>query len=50
VSAAAGWREESRGTHRRTDHTDENDEKFGGHLVWRAGTEPAFTRVERADG
>ena len=40
--AAAITREESRGTHLRTDRSERDDERWRGHLVWRRGAEPQF--------
>ncbi|MDO8881304.1 MAG: L-aspartate oxidase [Coriobacteriia bacterium] len=43
--AGAIAREESRGTHFRTDRPERDDERWRGHLVWQRGAEPRFEPV-----
>jgi L-aspartate oxidase len=43
--AAAVARQESRGTHFRTDRPERDDERWRGHLVWNRGCEPRFEPV-----
>jgi L-aspartate oxidase len=40
LTHAAWVREESRGTHRRTDFPVRDDENWGGHIVWERGAAP----------
>jgi len=40
LTHAAWMREESRGTHRRTDFPDRDDERWGGHIIWQRGAAP----------
>jgi len=45
ITHAAWMREETRGTHMRTDFPKRDDQAWAGHLVWRRGAEPRFVRV-----
>ncbi len=40
LTHAAWVREESRGTHRRTDFPARDDERWGGHVLWQRGSAP----------
>ncbi|MCK8114721.1 L-aspartate oxidase [Anaerosoma tenue] len=46
VTGAARLREESRGTHFRTDHPDRDDATWRVHVVWRRGEAPWLEPVE----
>ncbi|MDZ4166706.1 MAG: L-aspartate oxidase, partial [Coriobacteriia bacterium] len=43
--AGAIARQESRGTHFRTDRPERDDERWRGHVVWQRGAEPRFEPV-----
>jgi len=49
VTHAAWLREESRGTHFRTDHPDRDDARWRVHIVWRRGEEPRLVPVEGSE-
>jgi succinate dehydrogenase/fumarate reductase flavoprotein subunit len=46
LTHAAWVREESRGTHRRTDFPERDDESWGGHVVWVRGSAPRLARAD----
>ncbi len=45
VVSTALVREESRGTHFRSDHPERDDEHWRSHIVWRQGAEPRMEPV-----
>ncbi len=49
VTGAARLREESRGTHFRTDHPDRDDSTWRVHIIWRRGEEPRLEPVEGSE-
>ncbi len=50
VVAAARLREESRGTHFRSDHPERDDEHWRQHVIWQRGAEPRCEAVEDLPG
>ena len=46
VTAAAFLREESRGTHGRSDFSERDDDRFRGSFFWKEGEEPEFLALE----
>ncbi|MDH3592582.1 MAG: FAD-binding protein, partial [Planctomycetota bacterium] len=50
VVAAAARREESRGTHLRSDRPERDDARYLGHFRWQRGAEPRFERLSERHG
>lgn len=49
MAAAALVREESRGTHFRSDHPERDDAGWRGHIVWSTSGPPRFQRIAEPD-